>query len=69
MYFDRIDNLCAQLEELARADTVVEAVRKNLLPMYQEQHATAEALNDLGGSEAWWDCQQLRACLVTWEHS
>ena len=32
-YFDPIDNLCAQSNELAGANTVVEVVRKNLLPM------------------------------------
>ena len=37
--------------------------------MYQEQLATAEALNDLGGREARWDYQRLRAYLVTWERS
>ena len=51
-YFDHIDNLCAQSKELAGADTFVKVVKKNLLPMYQEQFATAEALSDLGGIEA-----------------
>ena len=66
-YFDHIDNLCGQSEELALVDTVVEVVGKNPLPMYQEQLATAGTLNDLGGREACWDYQRLRAYLVTWE--
>ena len=37
-------------------ETVVEVVRKNLLPSYQEQVAVAEALMDLGsGGTAHWD--------------
>ena len=57
VYFDCIDNLCAQSEKLAGADTVVEVARKNLLPVYQGQLAAAEAFNNLGGRRVRWDYQ------------
>ena len=55
-FFDLINNLCAQTENLTGAETVIEVVRKNLLLSYQEQMPVAEALTDLGSSSTTrWD--------------